>query len=319
MADQTNAGTYYVTAHYTGDANHNASDGAAVAIVINQADATVNVNGYTGVYDTAYHGATGSATGVGGVSVGMLNLGATFKNVPGGMAHWTFEGGANYLDEQGYVAINILARHITGRFTAADKIYDGNVSATVLTRSLIGVLGTDVVNLTGGTAKFASKNVGTWTVTLTSATLTGVDAGNYALDSVATTTAKITPKALTGSATTQSALNIAKDGTVSFRIDLNASGIVDGQSVAQLFDGAWFRLTVGGQTYSVQAQASVNGGGIHVKFSMSNELKAILAANTTATNASNAPTVAFTLEAASRDGNYTLQATAWTRLFNTTK
>ena len=51
----------------------------------------------------------------------------------------------------------------------------------------------------------------------------------------------------------------------------------------------------------------------------SDEAKAILAANTTATNASNAPTVAFTLEAASRDGNYTLQATAWTRLFNTTK
>ncbi|MBI3864302.1 MAG: hypothetical protein HY290_20655, partial [Planctomycetia bacterium] len=32
--DQVNAGTYYVTAHYAGDANHNASDGAAIAIVI---------------------------------------------------------------------------------------------------------------------------------------------------------------------------------------------------------------------------------------------------------------------------------------------
>src|SRR5205823_10802162 len=38
--DQVNAGTYYVTAHYTGDANHEASDGAAVAIVLNKATST---------------------------------------------------------------------------------------------------------------------------------------------------------------------------------------------------------------------------------------------------------------------------------------
>lgn len=35
--DQVNAGTYYVTAHYAGDANHTASDGAAVAITITKA------------------------------------------------------------------------------------------------------------------------------------------------------------------------------------------------------------------------------------------------------------------------------------------
>src|SRR5207253_516478 len=44
----------------------------------------------------------------------------------------------------------------------------------------------------GGTATFADKNVGTGKiVTLTGASLTGVDAGNYVLDSVATTTANI--------------------------------------------------------------------------------------------------------------------------------
>jgi YDG domain len=319
VADRTNAGTYFVTAHYAGDTNYTASDGAAVAIVINRADATVKVSGYTGVYDAAYHGATGSASGVGGESAGSLNLGATFKNVPGGTAHWVFTGNRNYKDQSGDVAISILARHITGAFTAADKIYDGNVSATVLTRSLTGVFGTDAVSLTGGTATFASKNVGTWTVTLAGAALSGGDAGNYALDSVATTTARITPKVLAGSTTTEGALNVAKNGTVSFRIDLDKSGIVDGQTVAQLFNGAWFRLTVGGQSYSIRAQAVVVGGTITVNFRMSAELKAILAANTKATNASNAPTVALTLEAMSKDGNYTLGATAWTKLFNTMK
>ena len=35
-ADQTDAGAYYVTAHYAGDANHLPSDGAAVAVTINR-------------------------------------------------------------------------------------------------------------------------------------------------------------------------------------------------------------------------------------------------------------------------------------------
>jgi hypothetical protein len=51
-ADLVDAGTYYVIAHYAGDANHNASDGTAVAIVINQADLTITANNDTKVYGT---------------------------------------------------------------------------------------------------------------------------------------------------------------------------------------------------------------------------------------------------------------------------
>ena len=35
---------------------------ATLAIVINKADAVVTVTGYTGIYDAAAHGATGTAT-----------------------------------------------------------------------------------------------------------------------------------------------------------------------------------------------------------------------------------------------------------------
>ena len=106
--DQVNAGTYYVTAHYAGDANHTPSDGAAVAIVINKANATVSVSGYTGVYDGQAHGATGSAKGVGGAVLSGLNLGASFTNVPGGTAHWTFtDATGNYNNASGDVAITI--------------------------------------------------------------------------------------------------------------------------------------------------------------------------------------------------------------------
>ena len=93
---------------------------------------------------------------------------------------------------------NITALDVTGGFTADNKVYDGSTDATVLTRSLVGTLTGDVVSLSGGTAAFATPDVGNGiTVTLTGATLAGADAGNYTLGSVGDTAANITPKELT--------------------------------------------------------------------------------------------------------------------------
>ena len=87
--DQVNAGTYYVTAHYAGDTNHEASDGLPVGIVINQAVAKVTVSGYTGTYDAAAHGATATVVGVPGdlaAAGSSFNPGTSFTDVPGGTA-----------------------------------------------------------------------------------------------------------------------------------------------------------------------------------------------------------------------------------------
>jgi hypothetical protein len=85
---------------------------------------------------------------------------------------------------------DITALSVTGSFTAANKVYDGTTAATIATRSLSGASGGDVVSLSGGTTTFASANVGTWTVTGTSFTLTGAAAGNYSLaSSILATTA----------------------------------------------------------------------------------------------------------------------------------
>jgi hypothetical protein len=116
------------TAHwtFTGDSNHNDAEGD-VAIVINKADASITVNGYTGTYDAAAHGATGSATGVGGVDLSAgLNLGASFINVPGGTAHWTFSGGTNYNDQSGDVSISITKADATCTISGYTANYDGN-------------------------------------------------------------------------------------------------------------------------------------------------------------------------------------------------
>src|SRR5204862_3925566 len=99
-----------------------------------------------------------------------------------------------------------------GSVTAANKVYDGDNSATVSTRSLSGVLTADVgsVSLSGGTATFANANVADGkTVTLAGATLTGTASGNYSLSSVGTTTANITALGITESLT---AANKVYDG-----------------------------------------------------------------------------------------------------------
>src|SRR5207244_1303785 len=94
------------------------------------------------------------------------------------------DSGNYILDSVATTTANISSLHITGSFTAAGKTYDGNTSATVLTRSTVGDVGG--VSLTGGTATFNNKNAGTAKpVSLAGATLAGVDAANYVLDSVA--------------------------------------------------------------------------------------------------------------------------------------
>src|SRR5262249_14377802 len=49
-ADEIDAGTYYVTAHYDGDTNHFGSDGSAVAIIINKVTPSVSVTDAGGTY-----------------------------------------------------------------------------------------------------------------------------------------------------------------------------------------------------------------------------------------------------------------------------
>ena len=42
--------------------------------------------------------------------VGVLTLGSSFADAPGGTAHWTFDGGTNYKNASGEVPIAIAKR-----------------------------------------------------------------------------------------------------------------------------------------------------------------------------------------------------------------
>lgn len=310
-----NAGTHSLHAVYTatGDFLSSTADGS---LVVNKANATIDVTGYSATYDGAYHGATGSATGVGGADLSaQLNLGATFRNVPGGTAHWTFVGGTNYNDASGDVSIDISPLTVTGLVTANNKVYDGTTMATISSASLSGVVAGDDVSLTVGPANFASQNVGTWIVTAGGLSFSGNDAGNYALASTtAQTTASITARSLDAVLSTASTINIAKNGTITFTLS-NLSGIVDGQTVAELFDGVRFSLMVGSTLYSGTATASVVNGTIQVSWRMDQELYTDLYALLSGATPSSKTTIDLKVFATSSDGNYSLSEDVLTKIF----
>jgi trimeric autotransporter adhesin len=145
---------------------------------------------------------------------------------------------------------DITAKSITGSFTVANKVYDGNVAATITGRSLSGAIVGDQVSLTGGTAKFDTKNVGTdKTVTGSGFALAGDDKGNYTLESVAGTKADITAKPITGSFT---AADKVYDGTVAATItDRSLSGQVAGDDVTLVGGTATFADANVGQNKTV--------------------------------------------------------------------
>ncbi|MCC7374950.1 MAG: cadherin-like domain-containing protein [Verrucomicrobiales bacterium] len=84
--------------------------------------------------------------------------------------------------------ISVAAKSVTPGIVASDKVYDGDDSATLASRSLSGVINDDAVDVAGGTAAFADAAVGqNKTVIATGLSLTGADAGNYLLSSTSAT------------------------------------------------------------------------------------------------------------------------------------
>src|SRR6201991_551180 len=153
---------------FTGGTNYTDQAGSA-AIVINKATANcTSITGYTGFYDAAAHGASGTCTGVdtAGAAIGSsLNLGASFTNVPGGTANWTFTGGTNYTDQSGSVAI-VINKAIadctsipgyTGFYDAAAHGASGTCTGVDSGGAASGSslnLGASFTNVPGGTANW---------------------------------------------------------------------------------------------------------------------------------------------------------------------
>jgi hypothetical protein len=188
--DGNSGGNYAVTAH-------------TASGTITKRDLTVTTTGVNKVYNGNADATVSLSTDkVSGDAVTPAYTNASFNNknvginkpvsVTGVSISGADAGNYTLLNTTASTTANITPLGITGNFTAANKVYDGTAAATVLTRSLSGTIAGDDVNLSGGTATFNNASVGTnKTVTLSGATLTGSDAGNYSL-TVNTTTANIT-------------------------------------------------------------------------------------------------------------------------------
>jgi len=166
--------------------------------------------------DKVYNGNTtatlssATVTGIAGTDVVTLGVGAanfntkdvgTGKTVTGtGLTLGGADAGNYVLGAASATALaDITAKTVTPVVVANDKTYDGNTTATLSSQSVTGTIGAEVVTLGVGDASFDTKNVGTnKTVTATTLSLGGADAGNYALaTATATDLADITARAVT--------------------------------------------------------------------------------------------------------------------------
>ena len=135
-----------------------------------------------------------------------------------------------------------------------DKTYDGTAAAS-FTDSLSGVLGKDVVRLTG-TGVFVDKNAGlNKQVTVSGLGLTGADAGNYLLSSSsALTTATINRASLSASV-----LGVDKtyDGTAAASFTDSLSGVLGNDVVSLTGTGVFVDKNAG-----LNKQVTVSGLGL---------------------------------------------------------
>lgn len=127
---------------------------------------------------------------------------------------------------------------ITPILVISDKVYDGTTSATIASISVNGVIGSDQVTATGGTAAFDDASVGTSKpVTVSGLVLGGAAAGDYELGS-AMATASITPAPVVPNITVA---NKVYDNTTSATIATRAlAGIIGNDAVALAGGSAMF-------------------------------------------------------------------------------
>jgi len=138
-----------VIANQAGNDNYSAAPQVTNSVTALKANPTINVVGFTGLYDTNAHGATGTATGVGGANLNAsLNLGTKFTNFPGGTAHWTFTGGTNYNDANGDVAIVINKQPASVTPNDASKSLGASDPVPLTTGTLSGFIASDGVTAT---------------------------------------------------------------------------------------------------------------------------------------------------------------------------
>jgi filamentous hemagglutinin family protein len=150
---------------------------------------------------------------------------------------------------------NITPAPLAVTATGVNRVYNGTTGATV-TLSDTPLAG-DLVNVNYSSASFADKNAGTGkVVTVGGLTASGADAGDYAINPTATTTANITPAPL---AVTATGVNRVYDGTTGATVTLSDSPLAGDVVNVNYSSASFANKNVGnGKTVSVSG-ISVSG------------------------------------------------------------
>ena len=141
-----NVGSYTITPTGATATNYSITFNGGT-LKVDKADPTVSVAGGTFVYNAQPHGATGSAKGVLGETLNVLDLGSSFTDAPGGTANWAFtDVTGNYNNKAGSVSITITAATPTIVWTNPADIPQGTaLSATQLNAAVQGVGGANLL------------------------------------------------------------------------------------------------------------------------------------------------------------------------------
>lgn len=215
----------------TYDAATNATLAAGNYMVSGAIDGdTITLNNPTGTYDNKNVG-TGKTVTVNGLT-------ATATNGVAAVYGYTVNGNAS-------AAIGAItpATLTTSGAVAQDKIYDATTAATIIGETLVGVLGSDIVTVSGD-GIFADANAGVEKPVTGALTLSGTDAGNYILTQPTGLYANINPAALTITADDKTKY----EGDPNPALTATYSGFVAGENQSVL--GGTLVLTTTAETLS---------------------------------------------------------------------
>src|SRR5207247_397147 len=155
---------------------------------------------------------------------------------------------------------DITAKPAAATFTANNKVYDGNATATFLTRTIASKVSGDGLDFSASSLSFASKNVSTGkTVTASGIALTGTDKDNYALSS---TTAALRHLSATGN-------NKTDDGTTAAAVMLSDDR-VGGDVVSTSYTAASFADKNVGTAKAVSVSGTSIAGTDAANYSLAN-------------------------------------------------
>jgi hypothetical protein len=275
-----------ISASGTGSANY--TENATATTAANITPAVVNLSG-TRVYDAlvdanagifsggTVNGITGenlTLTGSGtlaGKNVGanaLTSLGTlALTDGTGSASNYTLIGGTDS------ATVTTLAIAVTG--TAGNKVYDRTTTA-VATLSSTGVLAGDSLTFADTSALFASKTAANGkTVTISGITASGTGASNYTVNATTTTTANITPLAITVSGTAGN--KVYNGNTTATGVALASSGVIAGDTVTFSKTGATFADQNVGTAKTVSISGISKAGTDSANYTLNN-----LAATTTA-------------------------------------